>query len=85
MIPKIMLVALSERQSVAAKVQKVLTKHGCYIKTRIGFHEAEQMCSPCGLIILNLVNKPAEIKKLHTELNAVKGVEAKLVQMKCPV
>lgn len=83
MIPKVMIVALSERHQTAEKVQKVLTKYGCIIKVRLGLHETDKVCSPCGLVVLHLADEPKEIKKLHADLNKIKNVQAKTVRMKC--
>jgi len=83
MIPKIMLIGMSERHHNAETVQKILTKYGCIIKVRLGLHETEKVCSPCGMVILQLEDQPEEIRKLEAELKDVKGVETKVVQMKC--
>lgn len=83
MIPKIMLIGMSERHNNAEKVQKVLTKYGCIIKVRLGLHETEKVCSACGMVILQLADHPEEIKKLEAELSEIKGIETKVVQMKC--
>ena len=83
MIPKIMLIGMSERHDNAANVQDVLTRYGCIIKVRVGLHETEKVCSPCGLIILQLADEPSEIKKLEKELKQIEGVETKTVQMGC--
>ena len=83
MIPKIMLIGMSERHDTAVKVQEILTKFGCTIKVRLGLHETEKVCSPCGVIILQLADNPSEIKKLKSALENLSGVEAKIVEMKC--
>ena len=83
MIPKVMIVGMSERHDTAIAVQKVLTKYGCIIKVRVGFHETHKVCSPCGIIVLHLMDEPKEITKLRNDLNKIKSVEAKLVRMSC--
>lgn len=83
MIPKIMLIGMSERHNTAARVQEILTKHGCIIKVRLGLHETEKLCSPCGLIILQLADEPSEIKNLENDLKAIKEIDVKVVQMEC--
>ena len=71
----IMGVKVSNREDAAVSVQKLLTEYGCIIKTRLGVHEAGNMCSSNGTIILEFVSdKEDEIVKLHTELDAVDGV-----------
>ena len=83
MIPKIMLIAMEERHSNAVKVQKLLTKFGCFIKVRLGLHEAEKVCSPCGVIVLQLTDHNNETKELADKLNEIDGVKARIINMKC--
>ena len=83
MIPKIMLIAMEERHSNAVKVQKLLTKYGCHIKVRLGLHEADKVCSPCGVIILQLTDHPKETRELRDKLNEIDGVKAKIENLKC--
>ena len=79
----IMIIKLEPRISVAPTVQEVLTKHGCIIHTRLGLHEAtKDSCANSGLIILNLMNEEKEeINRLNEELENLKGVTAKLVEI----
>jgi hypothetical protein len=60
------------------EVQKVLTKFGCSIRTRLGLHdtgrpEGEQG----GIILLELTGDPVEFKKLERALRAIPGQEIK--------
>lgn len=79
----IMAIKLLPRNEVAPKVQEILTKHGCIIKTRLGLHEAsKEVCSQAGLIILDLLNDNTdEIKELLEELNSIDHVTAKLLEL----
>jgi hypothetical protein len=62
-------IEIGDRESDALKVQEALTKYGCIIKTRLGLHEAGNLCSSKGLIILEFINgNEAEIEKLEKEL-----------------
>lgn len=59
-------------------VQPLLTEYGCYIKTRIGLHDAsedQRTCSEEGLLLLELV-KDAEdtAEELSQRLNEIGGV-----------
>ena len=76
----IMLIKISPRNEIAPKVQELLTKHGCIIKTRLGLHEAStNSCSQSGLIILDLLNENQdEINELKNKLNNLDGVNAKV-------
>lgn len=73
---RILGVFVSERDKAAAKVQDILTKYGCSIKTRLGLHELELTNrESCGLIILELVGDVNECLRLENELWAIDGVK----------
>jgi hypothetical protein len=56
-------------------VQPILTEYGCYIKTRLGLHDAgKDFCSPNGLLILELAGDANKCKELEQKLTAVEGV-----------
>jgi hypothetical protein len=68
-------VHVAQRTKHTAKVQKILTDFGCSIRTRIGLHEASaEVCSPNGLILLEVVNRAGE---LAAALAQVPGVAVK--------
>lgn len=70
------------RETTAAKVQVILTKYGCNIKTRLGLHNADsKSCSPSGLILLQMVEIKDNLKTFLGELNAIEGVEAKSMML----
>ncbi|MGL4774254.1 MAG: hypothetical protein ACRC2K_11855 [Clostridium sp.] len=79
----IMAIKIIPRNSLAPKVQEILTRYGCIIQTRLGLHEArEGSCSPSGLIILNLLSEnQEEIEKLSNELNNLEGITAKIITL----
>lgn len=68
---QIMGIQVGNRESEALKVQELLTKNGCIIKTRLGMHESSEVsCSITGLIILEfLPDKEAEIAVMEKELS----------------
>ena len=69
-------VHITERARHAGKVQSQLTDFGCYIRTRIGLHEADHnLCSPNGLILLEMVADDAKVAELTALLSALEGVE----------
>jgi len=71
---------VTDRVKQASLVQAVLTKYGKHIKTRIGLHEATgRVAAPNGVILLELVKAQRCSKSLIAALNAISGVEAKLV------
>lgn len=69
-------IQVGEREHEAVKVQELLTKHGCIIKTRLGLHEASTVkCSSNGLILLEfLPDKDEEIQSMEIELSSLESV-----------
>ena len=68
-------VHVTDRLTEAVEVQKLLTKYGKHIKTRLGLHEIEKRDAPQGLLLLEIVAPDAEIQALADGLNAIAGVE----------
>ncbi len=80
---RILGVLITNREKEAGNVQRLLTKFGCSIKTRLGLHEiATDLCSPCGLILLELLGDTTEMDKLEKELSALSGVQVKKMVFK---
>jgi len=79
----VILILVNNRSKSAIAVQKLLTENGCIIKTRLGVHDGVgNVCSECGLLMLELSAGDKEAKELHDKLVSIKGVEAKLVSLK---
>jgi hypothetical protein len=69
-------VHITERVKHAGEVQQALTEFGCQIRTRLGLHEADKkVCSPNGMILLELVDDDAQVASLKARLVAIDGVE----------
>ena len=65
-------VHVAQRTKHTAKVQKILSDYGCSIRTRVGLHDAaENICSPNGLILLEVVNRAAELAKALAQVPGV--------------
>lgn len=77
----IMTILVNHRTKNAAELQDVLTKSGCIIKVRLGLHEAGDICSEEGLIILQLVGSKEDIKRLNDDLNMIDGIKSKTVEL----
>ena len=78
----IMGLKITPRNIHAGEVQNILTKHGCIIKARLGFHEvSDDACSPNGLIILHIQGKDDEIKDLKNDLSKIDGVTVNYMQI----
>ena len=78
---KVVVIGVQHRREEADKIQKVLTEHGCEVKARLGLHEAGDLCSDEGLIILQLVPDEPKADSLVDELNRLDGIKAKLVEV----
>ncbi|MBD3290282.1 hypothetical protein GF337_15870 [candidate division KSB1 bacterium] len=73
----IMGIHIQDRVKQAPEVQKLLTDYGCYIKTRLGLHEADDdVCAANGLILLELVGDQSKSDDLAAKLNSYDGVDA---------
>ncbi len=71
-------VHVTNRVKEVPKVQAILTEYGCSIRTRLGLHDAdEKSCSPCGVILLELVGDVKRCGQLARKLARVEGVEVK--------
>lgn len=71
-------VKVGQREDSATKVQSVLTSFGCNIKVRLGLHDLpEGVCSPAGLIILQVNAEENEIAGFVKKLNAIEDVTAR--------
>ncbi|MBI5725622.1 MAG: hypothetical protein HZA50_16810 [Planctomycetes bacterium] len=69
-------VHVDDRLKEALKVQKLLTQHGDFIKTRLGLHEiGKSRNAKNGLLILEMVGPDVKIRQLSDKLNAITGVE----------
>jgi hypothetical protein len=78
----IMALTIDPRTAHAPQVQTVLTKHGCFIKTRLGLHEvSKDSCFDEGLVILHIYSDLDEVKILETELLDVEGVKVKYMTL----
>lgn len=71
-------VQVTNRVENILDVQKILTEHGCNIKTRLGLHEVtESHCSNVGLLILETYGDEADIRQMESKLKKLKGLTVK--------
>ena len=77
-----MAIRASKRREVADALQGVLTEFGCNIKMRLGLHQAGDVCSEEGLILLQLVDaeEAGAIKALEDALAKIDGIRFKTIQ-----
>lgn len=77
----LMAIKINARSKHATQVQEILTKYGCSITTRVGFHETgENSCATDGIIILQLFGNESEISEMYDELNEISEVKAKFIE-----
>ncbi len=78
----IMGIQLEQRQNTVNDVQKLLSEYGCYIRTRLGVHEAsEDSCSERGIILLEFIDsKPEMAKELEWKLKQIHLVTVKTME-----
>lgn len=72
-------VHITDRLEHASEVQNILTEYGCNIKTRLGLHEVYNVCSPNGLLILELWGDEDRCNQMGKKLNDVVGVETQMM------
>jgi hypothetical protein len=68
-------VLIKDREKEIGEVQRVLSKFGCSIRTRLGLHETDSDGKSCGLIILELNGDVKEMQALENNLKSIQGVE----------
>ena len=82
----IMGIEIEKRRDAAIAVQDILTEYGCFIKTRIGVHEATDdrtVCSENGYVILELIkDSDKEAAELETKLTKIAGVVVKKMEFR---
>ncbi len=78
----IMGIQLEQRQKSVSDVQMLLSEYGCYIRTRLGVHEAaEEFCSEKGLILLEFVDsKDAQARELEAKLKKIPQIVVKTME-----
>jgi hypothetical protein len=77
-MPKIIMgIQLEQRIEAVKEVQALLSEYGCYIRTRLGVHEAsEDSCSEKGLILLEFVTGKQEMAvELEQKLRKISRVK----------
>jgi len=66
---------LSNRIDVSSEFQKIITKYGCAIRTRLGLHQtSKDYCSSDGIILLEITDNE-NAQKLTNELLNIDNIE----------
>lgn len=79
----IMGIKLNQRNETAKALQDILTRHGCMINTRLGFHEvSETACSEQGYILLEFAaNSDKEIMEMKKEIEALGDLTIRTMEL----
>ncbi len=69
-------VMINDPSKGADRIQNILTKYGCTIRTRLGIHDIdEDYASETGLMLLELAGDMQECLRLENELLALEGID----------
>lgn len=69
-------VHVQNRVKKVPAMQELFTRYGCSIKTRLGLHHvADGVCSPNGLILLEMYGDQSEVNELIEKLQALDGID----------
>ena len=80
---RILGIHVSQRMKEVGQIQPILTKYGCSVKTRLGLHEVnDNVCSPAGIILLELVGNTSDMDNMEKELKQVPGINVQKMSFK---
>jgi len=75
-------IKLEQRNENSKDFQKILTKYGCDISTRIGFHDVDaNSCANFGLIILNFIGSEQNLLNFTKELIKINDLKLKIMRI----
>ena len=79
----VMGIKLSQRIETAKALQDILSRHGCIINTRLGFHEASATsCSNEGYILLTFTeSSDDEVEEMQNEIEALGDISVKTMEL----
>lgn len=73
---RILGVMINDPMQGADKIQSILTKYGCVVRTRLGLHDIDDdYATETGLVLLELRGDMQECLRLENELLNIEGVE----------
>ena len=78
----IMGISIQRRSEAAKDVQDALTECGCFIRTRLGLHQAsDEHCGEDGLIVLEFIPGASEhALELKRKLSGIPSVSVKTME-----
>jgi hypothetical protein len=69
-------ILIKKRQQNIEKVQNILTKFGCSIRTRLGINVSQDYkVEDAGLVLLELTGEIMEMEKLENALKTLEGID----------
>ena len=75
-------ICLPQRIETASLFQEILSKYGCYIRTRLGIHNLENsICAPDGVIILDVVADNDVIESMSSELRKIESLKLEIMYL----
>lgn len=78
----IMAILQENRVETAPKVQDILTEFGCFIRVRLGLHDAAlDQCTNTGLILLQLCGQDVPVQEMERKLAAIPNVKVKTMDL----
>jgi hypothetical protein len=84
MLKIIMGIQVLHRNEEAVQVQKLLSEYGCFIKTRLGLHNAADdrtFCSDAGLIIIEFIyDAEKEARELIEKLSKFHSISVRTME-----
>jgi hypothetical protein len=84
MLKIIMGIQVLHRNDEAVQVQKLLSEYGCFIKTRLGLHNAADdrtFCSDAGLIIIEFIyDAEKEARELIEKLSKLHSISVRTME-----
>jgi len=73
---RILGVMVNDPTEGAGRIQNILTKYGCSIRTRLGMHDMDkEYATETGLMLLELTGDMQECLRLENELLELEGVD----------
>lgn len=79
---EIVAILQENRVETAPKVQDVLTEFGCYIRVRLGLHDAAlDQCANTGLILLQMCGDNVPVREMEKKLQAIPDVKVKTMSL----
>lgn len=78
-------VHITDRIKKAPDLQKLFTRYGCNIKTRVGLHHVnENYCSPNGLILLEMFGDEATCLQMVADIRKIEGIDVQTMTFAHP-